>query len=79
MIYLVKCIGHPTQSIVSTIYDNFQTNYQDPIYLKQRAIITPYNDTVDEINSYVLDLLPGILKTYFSSDYISKGQDQMAD
>ena len=76
---LLKCAESPIESIVSSIYDNFHSNYQDHVYLRQRAIVTPYNEIVDSINSYVLDSLPGILKTYFSTDYISKGPDQMAD
>ena len=50
-----------------------------PGYLRQLAIITPYNEIVDSINSYVLESLSGIFKTYFSNDYISKGPDQMAN
>jgi ATP-dependent DNA helicase PIF1 len=40
----------------------------DPVYLRERAIISPKNDTIDEINSRVLSLIPSHEKVYLSSD-----------
>lgn len=36
------------------IYKSFQTNFSNIDYLKERAILTPRNDTVDEINKVML-------------------------
>ena len=53
------------------MYDSFETNCADPKYLKQRAVITPYNKTV-------VSLLPGPSKTYLSRDSISQATDQVS-
>lgn len=39
-------------------------------YLRQRAILTPTNAIVDDINSHMLDLIPGTTYTYLSQDSI---------
>ncbi|WVZ83374.1 hypothetical protein U9M48_030532 [Paspalum notatum var. saurae] len=54
--------------IIRCTYPNLEESYCDPIYLGERAIIAPKNDTTDEINSRVLSLIPGHEKVYLSSD-----------
>ncbi|XP_020105819.1 uncharacterized protein LOC109722262, partial [Ananas comosus] len=51
---LMKSSSDGIKDIVSVVYDNIHQNYNDPAYLRDRAIITPMNETVDEINNYVL-------------------------
>ncbi|KAK3225876.1 hypothetical protein Dsin_005738 [Dipteronia sinensis] len=46
-------------SIVSSTYPDLINKYKDPNYLRNRGILTPTNQTVDEINSYVLNVIPG--------------------
>lgn len=62
----------PKKSIVQAIYSTFQQNYGDPTYLKERAILTPKNDMVHELNDLIMDMMPGEGRTYFSSDNICK-------
>ncbi|XP_020082725.1 uncharacterized protein LOC109706350, partial [Ananas comosus] len=69
---LIKNSGDGIQDIVSTIYGDIQENYGEVTYLRDRAIITPMNETADEINKYVLSLLPNEEKIYMSSDSICK-------
>ncbi|CAN1770795.1 ATP-dependent DNA helicase PIF1 [Linum perenne] len=48
-------------------------------YIKARTIVTPTNKIVDDINSYILQLIPGNPKTYLSSDtLITENNDQRA-
>ncbi|XP_038697833.1 uncharacterized protein LOC119995416 [Tripterygium wilfordii] len=42
------------KDITIEIYDNIETSYADPEYLKERAILTATNDVVDLINSRVI-------------------------
>ncbi|WVZ82292.1 hypothetical protein U9M48_029572 [Paspalum notatum var. saurae] len=44
-----------------------------------RAIVCPNNVTVDEINDYVVSLLPGDSVHYFSCDTISKSSEHIPD
>ncbi|CAN1306092.1 ATP-dependent DNA helicase PIF1 [Linum perenne] len=47
--------------------------------LPARTIVTPTNKIVDDINSYILQLIPGNPKTYLSSDtLITENNDQRA-
>ena len=54
---------NPIEPISHTIYNDFVHNFNNIEYLRQRAIITPRNKTVDEINEYILSLVPMELKT----------------
>lgn len=76
---LVPLMNDPIQDMISTVYDRFDKYYTNPEYLRQRAIVTPYNETVDIINAHALDLILGMTKTYFSSDSISQASDKILD
>ncbi|XP_074374104.1 uncharacterized protein LOC141714485 [Apium graveolens] len=52
-----------------TVYDD---NYNDPVYLTERAILTPKNEMVHELNDMIMDMIPGESRTYLSSDSICK-------
>jgi ATP-dependent DNA helicase PIF1 len=73
---LVPKLGSPIDNIIRSTYPNLDTLYSDPDYLRERAIIGPKNDTINEINNRVLSLIPGHEKVYLSSDSLvetSKG------
>ncbi|KAK9666496.1 hypothetical protein RND81_14G188700 [Saponaria officinalis] len=55
---------------VRQIYPDFDNMCYDPEYLKQRAILTPLNETADLINSHMVDLISGDEKVYESCDEI---------
>lgn len=45
---LIKMYKNHVWCISFAIYTNFQKKYDDSVYLKERAIITPINKVVDE-------------------------------
>lgn len=61
-------------AIAEHVYTSFKKNYANPNYLKERAILTPRNETVDEINTVILDWLPGNIKVYASADSVSNNE-----
>ncbi|KAL9411119.1 hypothetical protein AB3S75_044830 [Citrus x aurantiifolia] len=67
------------KSIVDTIYPSIRHNYSDPAYLKERAILTPKNETVHELNEMIMNIIPGQGRTYFSSDSICKASANTND
>jgi hypothetical protein len=75
---LITSYTDPIEAIFHSTYSNFNANYNNIDYLRERAIITPRNSTVHNINSYAINLLPGDKTTYFSSDTISSdsGSDE---
>lgn len=59
------------QEITEAAYPNFLQKYKDHDYLTERAILTPRNETVHEINGYLLSKVPSEMKEYLSSDSIA--------
>ena len=45
--------------------------------MKERAIITPRNKTADEINNYILSLIPEQEKCYYSYDTIASSSENI--
>ena len=58
---------------------SFLRYYNETPFLQQRAIVTPYNETVGSINDYMLFVIPGEPKTYLSCDTILKSSSAIID
>ncbi|KAB2620844.1 hypothetical protein D8674_041288 [Pyrus ussuriensis x Pyrus communis] len=65
---IIHSSGNPISSIFFTTYPNFETSFNNFDYLRERAIITPRNTTVTDINNYIIELLPGEQHVYLSYD-----------
>ncbi|CAN1174084.1 ATP-dependent DNA helicase PIF1 [Linum perenne] len=61
----------PVADIVARVYPDFTKNYQSVAYIRTRAIVTPTNQVVSDINDYVLTRIPSDAKTYLSSDTLA--------
>ncbi|XP_056688534.1 uncharacterized protein [Spinacia oleracea] len=60
----------PIAALVEEVYPEILHSYMDPKYLQQRAILAPKNETVDNINGYILQMIPGEEITYKSANRI---------
>ncbi|XP_056841667.1 uncharacterized protein LOC130494865 [Raphanus sativus] len=60
----------PHEALADAAYPNFLQNYRNKEYLKERAVLTPTNNTVHEINAYLLSKIPSHAREYLSSDSI---------
>ncbi|KAJ1284410.1 hypothetical protein BS78_03G202000 [Paspalum vaginatum] len=78
-ILLIQTINNKIQALVDYTYPEFQNRFQQPEYLKERAILATINEVVDEINNYMVDLIPSDKKEYLSADSISKYSDTCND
>ncbi|CAL4998052.1 unnamed protein product [Urochloa decumbens] len=67
------------ETIVNSTYTDIQINYRNRKYLEERAILCLRNETVNEINSYIMDQIPGEEVKYLSSDTICKGMSTIED
>jgi len=76
---LIKKAEDKIRALVESTFPDFRSNYSDPEYLKNRAILATTNEIVDEINEYMLNLLPGNEVEYYSADSISKCTDTCND
>jgi len=61
------CPIHSSGDNVASIVDSSTMDLHD-IFFQDRAILTPKNVTVDEINEYMMDLIPGEEKVYLNYD-----------
>ncbi|KAK7340503.1 hypothetical protein VNO77_21209 [Canavalia gladiata] len=66
--FLIHQSVDPITSIVQETYPDFINNADNPNYFHDRAILTPTNDIVKKVNDYMLDLMPGEIRTFISSD-----------
>ncbi|CAI0432274.1 unnamed protein product [Linum tenue] len=68
--FLIPHTGNRIKAITDVVYEDFDNNFQDINYINTRAIVTPTNRVVSEINDYMLAKVKGEAKTYYSSDSI---------
>jgi ATP-dependent DNA helicase PIF1 len=67
------------ENFIEFVYLDLMNNFSNPIYLKQRAILAPKNENVDEINDAILEVMPGPTKEYLSADSIVDIQETNVD
>ncbi|CAN0839971.1 hypothetical protein LINGRAHAP2_LOCUS2707 [Linum grandiflorum] len=69
--FVLPASPNPIAALVDRVYPNIYNSYQNVAYIRNRAIVTPTNNIVTEINDYVLSQLPGDMKIYLSSDTLT--------
>jgi ATP-dependent DNA helicase PIF1 len=90
---LIPKSDKPIKDIVDSTYPDFLEHYQDVNFLDSRAILASTIETVDEINEYMLGLIPGNIQlclfctipkrflnyeaTYVYTIYIIAGEEQI--
>jgi hypothetical protein len=60
---------------IDEIYPDLVNNADNIEYMAERAILTPKNKTVDDVNKIVLSNFPGELHTFHSADSVSDEDD----
>ncbi|XP_074378693.1 uncharacterized protein LOC141720244 [Apium graveolens] len=71
--------GDPLQKLFEVTYPDFIQNISSHEYLRSRAILTPTNIMVDEINTTILEKISGMVYTYLSQDLIDDAGDDDND
>ena len=56
---MIRPTGEPIDAIVKSTYPNLLTHISDGKYFQDRAILAPTNEIVQEINDYIMSILPG--------------------
>ncbi|XP_074351859.1 uncharacterized protein LOC141691008 [Apium graveolens] len=77
--YIVHTSRDPIQKLFEVTYPDFIQNISSHEYLRSRAILTPTNIVVDEINTTILEKIPGMVYTYLSQDSIDDAGDDDND
>ncbi|GJU91462.1 hypothetical protein Tco_1303885, partial [Tanacetum coccineum] len=68
----------PVASIVDFTYPNILDNIHDPSYFKEKVVLAPTNEVVDNINEHLLDKFPGEEMVYLSCDSVDKTERNTA-
>lgn len=55
-------------SIFLATYPDFENSFNNFIYLRERAITTPRNTTVSDVNNYIINLVLGEKHVFLSYD-----------
>ncbi|KAK2363418.1 ATP-dependent DNA helicase PIF1 [Trifolium repens] len=69
---LIVDYHEPIPAIVNSTYPNLIEQYKCQTFLQSRAILASTIEVVDEINMYILSLIPGESKEYYSCDSIDR-------
>ncbi|XP_074336932.1 uncharacterized protein LOC141674107 [Apium graveolens] len=76
-------VAHTTQNLIESLFEithpDFLKNMSSHSYLRSRAILTPTNVVVDDINNNILEQILGPLHTYLSQDSINDAGDEDND
>ncbi|GAU49905.1 hypothetical protein TSUD_139610 [Trifolium subterraneum] len=72
---LISCQTNPIGDIVNLIYPELLKNMFVPNFFEDRAILAPTLEIVEQINDYVLSLIPSPSMECLSCDYVSKCDD----
>jgi len=62
---LISDFTDPIQTIVSTTYPCLMTNYNNDTFFQHRVILASRMKTVNEINDYILSIIPGMNNIIF--------------
>ncbi|XP_074271207.1 uncharacterized protein LOC141595133 [Silene latifolia] len=66
--------------VVNQMYPDFAINHKNEDYLRERAILTPLNETADLINTHMAKLVPGEEEVlYRSCDEVSTASTESED
>ncbi|CAI0444217.1 unnamed protein product [Linum tenue] len=76
--FIVPHTGNKIKAITYIVYNDFHANYENAIYIKNRAIVTPTSSIISDINSYMLAKVKGQSKTYYSLDSIEDDSPNIA-
>ncbi|RID81149.1 hypothetical protein BRARA_A03747 [Brassica rapa] len=71
---LLPVTSNPLDILCQSVFTDFINDYKNWDKIRDTAILTPKNDTVDEINTYLLSKIPGREKEYLSSDSFAEDE-----
>lgn len=71
---LLPVTSNPLDVLCQSVFSDFTNDYKDMEKNRDSAILTPKNDTVDEINTYLLSKIPGAEQEYLRYDSFAEDE-----
>lgn len=75
--FFIKTDGYRVDSLIDSIYDNFEASHASLEYLAARAIVCPTNILVDALNDRIAARVHSEGREYFSADRVAPGSEQI--
>ncbi|KAL6549453.1 hypothetical protein OROHE_008570 [Orobanche hederae] len=72
---LIRSIDEPVAAIFKSTYSSILDHVGDGRYFQDRDILAPTNEIVQEVNNYIVSLLPEDATEFMSSDSICPDED----
>ncbi|CAN6919771.1 unnamed protein product [Brassica oleracea] len=76
---LLPFTSNPLETLCFSVIPDFANDYKDLTKLRETAILTPRNVTVDEINNYLVSKVPGEEKEYLSADSFAENEQDSSE
>ncbi|CAF1775713.1 unnamed protein product [Brassica napus] len=76
---LLPITSTPLETLCSSAFPDFANDHKDLYKIRETAILTPRNVTVDEINTYLVSKVPGEEKEYLSADSFAEEEQHSGD
>ena len=71
---LLPVTSNPLDILCQSVFPDFTNDYKDMEKIRDSAILTPKNATVDEINTYLLSKIPGAEQEFLSYDSFAEDE-----
>ncbi|PNY15928.1 ATP-dependent DNA helicase PIF1 [Trifolium pratense] len=68
-------VDKPLLSLVNFVYPNIVTNIGEPNFFEDQSILAPTLEVVEQVNDFVLSMIPGEEKSYLSCDTPCKSDE----
>ncbi|XP_076883658.1 uncharacterized protein LOC143532501 [Bidens hawaiensis] len=72
---LINDSSDPIQSLIDFVYPSILQNIENIDFFRERALLAPTNEDIQDINDRLLSFFPGDEKEYLSSDSICPTED----
>ncbi|KAH1238737.1 ATP-dependent DNA helicase PIF1 [Glycine max] len=71
---LITEYNDPIHSIISSTFPDLSHHHNDREYFQTRAILASTNETIQQVNDYMLTMIPSEQMEYLSSDSVDKSE-----
>lgn len=61
-------------ALIDFVFPDVANNFENPAYFSSRCILAPTNDNIDEINSLLLNKIPGHPQVFLSADSLAENE-----
>jgi ATP-dependent DNA helicase PIF1 len=61
---------YSSEDLIGKVFEDIRQNYTRHMWISERAILAPKNDSVAKLNHMIQEMIPGTAKSYLSMDTV---------